>query len=80
MTTIDNRSKLASWGEAFAPLLERHVQQEGSLQNRGAERYYVTLPFDLTFTDSAVFEDEDILAVVKVSDPGRARLAPWHTE
>jgi len=61
-----DRSKLASWGEAFAPLLQRHVQQEGSLQNRGAERYYVTLPFDLTFADPAVFEDEDILAVVKV--------------
>lgn len=59
------RSKLVLWSETFAPLLERHVQLEGSLQNRGPERYYVTLPFVHPFADPEVFEDEDILAVVK---------------
>ncbi|MBA3256097.1 MAG: phytanoyl-CoA dioxygenase family protein [Pyrinomonadaceae bacterium] len=60
-----DRAKLAAWGEAFAPLLERHIEHEGRVQNRGARRYYVTLPFELPFADPEVFEDEDILAVVK---------------
>lgn len=55
---------LAAWREAFAPLLERHLEHEGHLQNRGPGRYYVTLPFVEPFADPRVFEDEDVLAVV----------------
>ncbi|HZI17282.1 MAG TPA: phytanoyl-CoA dioxygenase family protein [Pyrinomonadaceae bacterium] len=57
-------AKLAAWREAFAPLLERHVETQGHLQNRGAARYYVTLPFVVPFADPEIFEDEDLLAVV----------------
>jgi hypothetical protein len=59
------RAKLEAWRVAFAPLLERHVEREGNLQNRGPGRYYVTLPFVEPFADPEVFEDEDILGVVK---------------
>jgi hypothetical protein len=59
-----DRRTLATWSEAFAPLLERHIEREGRLQNRGPGRYYVTLPFDAPFADSSIFEDEDVLGVV----------------
>jgi hypothetical protein len=59
-----DRGKLARWREAFAPLLERHIEREGELQNRGPGRYYVTLPFQPPFADPAFYEDEDVLGVV----------------
>lgn len=52
------------WGEAFAPLLARHVEREGHRQNRGPGRFYVTLPFEAPFADPRVYEDEDVLGVV----------------
>jgi hypothetical protein len=58
------RGKMEAWREAFAPLLERHVEREGDMLNRGPGRYYVTLPFREPFADASVFEDEDVLAVV----------------
>ena len=59
------REKMEAWRGAFAPLLARHVEREGRLQNRGPARYYVTLPFAAPFADPLVFEDEDVLAVVQ---------------
>jgi ectoine hydroxylase-related dioxygenase (phytanoyl-CoA dioxygenase family) len=56
--------KLKLWREAFAPLLEKHIAREGHLQNRGAGRYYVTLPFTAPFSEPAFYEDEDVLAIV----------------
>lgn len=56
---------LKAWNEAFAPLLERHIEHEGQLQNRGPERYYVTLPFKEPFADASVYEDDDVLAIVE---------------
>jgi ectoine hydroxylase-related dioxygenase (phytanoyl-CoA dioxygenase family) len=58
-------AKLRAWRDAFAPLLERHVAHEGHQRNRGAGRYYVTLPFAAPFADPAIFEDDDVLAVVE---------------
>lgn len=69
---------LRSWREAFTPLLEAHIEREGHLQNRGAARYYVTLPFTAPFSDSLIFEDEDILAIVELlagEDPVMCQLA-----
>jgi ectoine hydroxylase-related dioxygenase (phytanoyl-CoA dioxygenase family) len=60
-----SREKIGKWREAFAPLFERHVEREGHRLNRGAGRYYVTLPFTEPFADPEVFEDEDLLAVVR---------------
>ncbi|HLM55134.1 MAG TPA: phytanoyl-CoA dioxygenase family protein [Pyrinomonadaceae bacterium] len=57
--------KLRAWNEAFRPLLDAHIEREGRLQNRGPARYYVTLPFKAPFADPAVYEDDDVLAVVE---------------
>ena len=54
---------LRSWHQAFTPLLEDHIAREGDLQNRGAARYYVTLPFQAPFADPSIYEDDDILAI-----------------
>ncbi|MDT7779255.1 MAG: hypothetical protein QOC99_1767 [Acidobacteriota bacterium] len=58
------RAKLEAWRAGFAPLLERHVEREGHLLNRGPGRYYMTLPFVEPFADPEVFEDEDVLGIV----------------
>jgi ectoine hydroxylase-related dioxygenase (phytanoyl-CoA dioxygenase family) len=55
---------LTAWNEAFAPLLARHVEREGHRQNRGAARYYVTLPFVAPWAEPRVFADDDVLALV----------------
>jgi len=60
------RALVDVWREAFAPLLARHIEREGHRRNRGPGRYYVTLPFVEPFADPRVFEDEDVLAVVKL--------------
>jgi hypothetical protein len=57
------RATLEHWREAFTPLLERHIEREGHLKNRGPARYYVTLPFAEPFADPSIFEDDDVLAV-----------------
>jgi ectoine hydroxylase-related dioxygenase (phytanoyl-CoA dioxygenase family) len=57
--------KINVWRENFAPLLEEHIRHEGDRRNRGAERYYVTLPFDAPFADEEIFADPDILAIVE---------------
>jgi hypothetical protein len=59
------REKMEAWRAAFAPLLERHIEREGRLKNRGPARYYVTLPFAGPFADPEVYEDDDVLAVVR---------------
>jgi ectoine hydroxylase-related dioxygenase (phytanoyl-CoA dioxygenase family) len=56
---------LQGWREAFMPLLEGHMAREGHLQNRGIQRYYVTLPFGEPFSSPSIFEDDDILAIVE---------------
>jgi ectoine hydroxylase-related dioxygenase (phytanoyl-CoA dioxygenase family) len=58
-------STLDTWLEKFTPLLDRHIEEEGHIQNRGSGRYYVTLPFDDPFADEAIFCDPDILAIVE---------------
>lgn len=55
---------LDTWREAFAPLLQKHIEREGHLQNRGPGRYYVTLPFEKPFADPSIYEDEDVLNIV----------------
>ena len=59
------REKVGAWRAAFAPLLERHIEREGHRLNRGPGRYYVTLPFVAPFADPEVFEDDDVLGVVR---------------
>lgn len=59
------KKTLAAWRAAFAPLLAAHIEREGHLLNRGAARYYVTLPFQAPFADSSIYEDPDVLAIVE---------------
>lgn len=58
------RATMEAWREAFAPLLEKHLEREGHVQNRGPGRFYVTLPWREPFSDPRVYEDEDVLGVV----------------
>jgi ectoine hydroxylase-related dioxygenase (phytanoyl-CoA dioxygenase family) len=69
---------LNAWHEAFAPLLDAHIAREGHLQNRGAARYYVTLPFTQPFSEPLIYEDDDVLAIVEGlvgEDPVMCQLA-----
>lgn len=69
---------LAAWRESFTHLLHAHVEREGRLQNRGPGRYYVTLPFAQPFADPAIYEDDDVLAIVQRlvgEDPVMCQLA-----
>jgi ectoine hydroxylase-related dioxygenase (phytanoyl-CoA dioxygenase family) len=59
------REKMEAWRAAFAPLIARHIEREGRRLNRGPGRYYVTLPFVEPFADPEVYEDDDVLGVVR---------------
>lgn len=60
-----SKEKIAVWLAAFEPLLESHIENHGTTENRGSARYYVTLPFDRPFADEQIFADPDILAIVE---------------
>jgi ectoine hydroxylase-related dioxygenase (phytanoyl-CoA dioxygenase family) len=73
-----SKEMLSRWREAFTPLLENHIAREGHLENRGAARYYVTLPFAEPFSDPSIFEDADMLSIVERlagEDPVMCQLA-----
>lgn len=57
-------AKIDAWNEAFQPLLEQAVAREGSDPNRGAARYYVTLPFEGLWADPEIIDNDLIMAVV----------------
>jgi hypothetical protein len=51
------------WRRAFDPLMDERIAN-GTASARGPNRYYISLPFKLPFADTAVYEDEDILAIL----------------
>ena len=57
--------RLREWNRVFQPLLDAYLESGGSELNRGAARYYVTLPFAEPFADPAIFENEAILAILE---------------
>jgi ectoine hydroxylase-related dioxygenase (phytanoyl-CoA dioxygenase family) len=57
--------KVDAWNAAFQPLLLRSIAQEGDNPNRGANRYYVTLPFHDLWADPEVIDNDAIMAVVE---------------
>lgn len=59
------REKLSRWAEALQPLLAAQIERERDGPSRGAQRFYVTLPFQGLFADPEVYEDRDILAIVE---------------
>jgi ectoine hydroxylase-related dioxygenase (phytanoyl-CoA dioxygenase family) len=88
------RETLARWRTAFEPLLQAQVAREQDDPNRGAQRFYVTLPFQGLFADPRIYEDADVLAIVERvagPDPVLCQLAsdtpfkgsdyqPWHAD
>ena len=56
---------MREWSEKFAPILCEYIANQGQTENRGANRFYVTLPFENTFADEAIFADADVLAIVE---------------
>jgi ectoine hydroxylase-related dioxygenase (phytanoyl-CoA dioxygenase family) len=88
------REKLVRWAEAFVPLLQAQIAREKQASSRGAERYYVTLPFQGLWADPEIYEDRDLLAVVERvagPEPVMCQLAsdtplkgsdyqPWHAD
>ena len=53
-----------AWNAALQPLLRAAVEREAGDPNRGAARYYVTLPFDGLWADPEVIDNDVIMAVV----------------
>jgi ectoine hydroxylase-related dioxygenase (phytanoyl-CoA dioxygenase family) len=53
------------WNEAFQPLLAAALEREGDDPNRGAHRYYVTLPFHGLWADPQIIDNDAIMAVVE---------------
>lgn len=60
-----DQTTLKKWNEQFLPLLDKHIEHEGHLKNRGSSRYYVTLPFDGIWNDATIYEHPTVLAVVE---------------
>lgn len=59
------RAKVELWRDACLPLLKRQIELEGGQTSRGANRYYVTFPFEMPFSDPTFYEDPDIIAIVE---------------
>jgi len=57
--------KIDAWNAAFQPLLLRTVALERDNPNRGAERFYVTLPFHDLWADPEIIDNDAIMAVVE---------------
>jgi ectoine hydroxylase-related dioxygenase (phytanoyl-CoA dioxygenase family) len=57
--------KIDAWNEAFQPLLLRSIAEEADNPNRGANRYYVTLPFNGLWADPEIIDNDAITAVVE---------------
>lgn len=56
---------IEAWNAAFQPLLAESVHREGDDPNRGANRYYVTLPFQDPWADPAIIDNDAVMAVVE---------------
>ena len=53
------------WNAAFQPLLEATIEAERDDPNRGAGRFYTTLPFHDLWADPQVIDNDAIMAVVE---------------
>ena len=49
-----------AWNAAIQPLLKAAVAREGADPNRGAHRYYVTLPFQDLWADPGVIDEQTV--------------------
>jgi ectoine hydroxylase-related dioxygenase (phytanoyl-CoA dioxygenase family) len=72
------REKMKAWAEAFRPLLTEFLSRQTGEENRGANRHYITLPFQAPFADPELYEDEAVLSIVEHlvgKDPVMCQLA-----
>jgi ectoine hydroxylase-related dioxygenase (phytanoyl-CoA dioxygenase family) len=72
-----SKEKLATWRQAFEPLLRERVAS-GATAVRGNNRHYITLPFNGVFADESIFCDAAILGIVEGvagDDPVMCQLA-----
>jgi ectoine hydroxylase-related dioxygenase (phytanoyl-CoA dioxygenase family) len=53
-----------AWNAAFQPLLEATMIREADDPNRGAGRFYVTLPFEGVWADPQIIDNEVVMAIV----------------
>ncbi|NJC41159.1 ectoine hydroxylase-related dioxygenase (phytanoyl-CoA dioxygenase family) [Brevundimonas alba] len=53
-----------AWNAAFQPLLAEAMAREGDDPNRGAARFYVTLPFDGLWADPEIIDNDVVMAIV----------------
>jgi ectoine hydroxylase-related dioxygenase (phytanoyl-CoA dioxygenase family) len=53
------------WNATFQPLLQAAIRREGDNPNRGAHRYYVTLPFQDHWADADIIDNDAVMAVVE---------------
>jgi ectoine hydroxylase-related dioxygenase (phytanoyl-CoA dioxygenase family) len=53
-----------AWNVAFQPLLQASIAREGDDPNRGANRYYVTLPFNGLWADPEIVDNDVVMAIV----------------
>lgn len=60
------RDVLATWRQAFTPLLQGHIANESTSPNRGTQRFYVTLPWREPFADPRIYADPDIVAICRL--------------
>src|SRR5690349_19880809 len=60
-----NPEKLLVWREKFLPLLEDHIQNQGDPSFRGAQRFYVTLPFTAPFADPDIFNNDVVFQLLE---------------
>lgn len=56
--------KIDAWNDAFQPLLEAAIAKERDDPNRGANRYYVTLPFHGLWADPEIIDNDVVMAIV----------------
>jgi hypothetical protein len=56
--------KLATWNDTFLALMQERIAK-GTASARGPQRYYISLPFTPPFADPAIFEDPDILYILR---------------
>jgi ectoine hydroxylase-related dioxygenase (phytanoyl-CoA dioxygenase family) len=57
--------KIDAWNQAFQPILQQKIAREAGDPNRGAARYYATLPFHDLWADPEIIDNDAIMAVVE---------------
>ena len=57
-------AKIDAWNAAFQPLLADAIEREDGDPNRGANRYYVTLPFSGIWADPEIVDNDVVMAIV----------------